>query len=960
MDMGGKKRDESNRPNDDLSKDTQVGKDRSSIRRKSSVKQETATEAMKTMPKSPKKGSPASKQPAPRISAAKKPAAEKTNPLRSIRLSDGRFAHSIVGKYGWSIGQPSSRGAMVHRKESGRAQAMITPIHIDLYVKSVHPTLLVHLKQLLLQAREAELLPQARQSLLEIRSELEQHMHHEQKLRLESHKRQEHHIRQEQRIRLEQLVRRGQLILQEHRIQLEKKVLLEQQAQEEKLAKKKPRGRKKQQEEQKSQAEQTVQDLQSVQVAQAARAVRAGSAKQAELARHIVQAQQMEVQIQQVQRVQHKAIMEHVQRGRTMPHERQARQSQLAQHIMQKQQIEHIRRIARVQQVRDLLEVSRERHTLEARTERQVQHVKQAQQVKQVQHVRQVQQMQQESLEQQVHRTQQVQIQQAVREMHMQEVEHILQVRQFNRTPQVAQAREWKRVREVERVRNVRIERQSNQLLQQISRVQQAQLVQLEQQLGLAQQQAQAAEPVSRVQQVTLQMNPVRTPTNGRIALRFNLAVHERLIVNQLLFEQRIQSLRNSDILIRSISRDHIDSPRPLIMTALKRFDNSMVRSTKQTLEQRTLSAMMHERANDRSESIMTNQLIHTLEKIIKHVVHRTATHHSQRIRNQEQQRNRTPLNPQTYRMGKNIQTQRTHFVAQSEPMRPIQNALRDEVTHVSSVTTASNVTNVTSATNASNATNATIVTIVSNRSNRVNQSHRMSRTMNVVKSKVTDITRVSNITNVTKISNATNVRTVNRTDLAYPASLAGQVDQTHITNLSNQVWPSLRTHSSNRSQRLVNVRISNRMISRSWQAPNRLTIAARATSMAERGPSMDSASGPAAGPAISIHSTAKLTPLVVAARAANKPAQNAAIVSVNPKASQSVRMDVASSKASARPLQEPMIQTLQQAIRTVEHDLNQAKTQWAKPNIDMNKLTDQLFKEFSQRIRFMQQRKGM
>jgi predicted small secreted protein len=53
------------------------------------------------------------------------------------------------------------------------------------------------------------------------------------------------------------------------------------------------------------------------------------------------------------------------------------------------------------------------------------------------------------------------------------------------------------------------------------------------------------------------------------------------------------------------------------------------------------------------------------------------------------------------------------------------------------------------------------------------------------------------------------------------------------------------------------------------------------------------------------------------------------------------------------------IIKSLESAIKTVESDLNQAKVQWSKPSLDMKRLTDQMYREFSSRIRLEQQRRG-
>ncbi|MBP1932266.1 hypothetical protein [Ammoniphilus resinae] len=74
----------------------------------------------------------------------------------------------------------------------------------------------------------------------------------------------------------------------------------------------------------------------------------------------------------------------------------------------------------------------------------------------------------------------------------------------------------------------------------------------------------------------------------------------------------------------------------------------------------------------------------------------------------------------------------------------------------------------------------------------------------------------------------------------------------------------------------------------------------------------------------------------------------------------EAIRLDVLRKNTTNKPIQESALQTLQQAIKTVENDLNQTKEQWAKPTVDVNRLVDQMYKEFSRRMRIEQQRRGM
>ncbi|WP_165452244.1 hypothetical protein [Paenibacillus thalictri] len=77
-------------------------------------------------------------------------------------------------------------------------------------------------------------------------------------------------------------------------------------------------------------------------------------------------------------------------------------------------------------------------------------------------------------------------------------------------------------------------------------------------------------------------------------------------------------------------------------------------------------------------------------------------------------------------------------------------------------------------------------------------------------------------------------------------------------------------------------------------------------------------------------------------------------------RAVQAVPLDVAVKSANAKQAQDPMLQSLQQAVKTVETNLLQAKKQWEQPNVNINRITDQVYKEFTRRVRFEQQRRGI
>jgi hypothetical protein len=103
-----------------------------------------------------------------------------------------------------------------------------------------------------------------------------------------------------------------------------------------------------------------------------------------------------------------------------------------------------------------------------------------------------------------------------------------------------------------------------------------------------------------------------------------------------------------------------------------------------------------------------------------------------------------------------------------------------------------------------------------------------------------------------------------------------------------------------------------------------------------------------------------RAVPLVLSAKRTNQAANRSPVVSRESAQRQAIRLDVPVKKTMGQRVDEPAIQSLQHAIKTVEHELNQAKETWAKPNLDMNRLADQMFKEFSKRIRHEQQRRGM
>ena len=73
------------------------------------------------------------------------------------------------------------------------------------------------------------------------------------------------------------------------------------------------------------------------------------------------------------------------------------------------------------------------------------------------------------------------------------------------------------------------------------------------------------------------------------------------------------------------------------------------------------------------------------------------------------------------------------------------------------------------------------------------------------------------------------------------------------------------------------------------------------------------------------------------------------------------LRLDVAQrTGVREKPVQEALVQSLHSAVKSVEEELEKTKEMLAKPKIDMNRLTDQLYRELSKRIRLEAQRRGL
>ncbi|RUS45902.1 hypothetical protein [Cohnella sp. AR92] len=72
------------------------------------------------------------------------------------------------------------------------------------------------------------------------------------------------------------------------------------------------------------------------------------------------------------------------------------------------------------------------------------------------------------------------------------------------------------------------------------------------------------------------------------------------------------------------------------------------------------------------------------------------------------------------------------------------------------------------------------------------------------------------------------------------------------------------------------------------------------------------------------------------------------------------VRLDVPVRESVQQTDHEPVLRSLEVAVKTIEQDLNQVKEEWAKPKIDANRLADQMYKEISKRMRQERQRRGI
>ncbi|OMF29368.1 hypothetical protein BK133_17680, partial [Paenibacillus sp. FSL H8-0548] len=69
-----------------------------------------------------------------------------SNPLKSIRLTDGKFADRLSMKYGWVVGQATNRSGMVHVEPSGARKAAFRARPIQISISRTYPVMPLHVK----------------------------------------------------------------------------------------------------------------------------------------------------------------------------------------------------------------------------------------------------------------------------------------------------------------------------------------------------------------------------------------------------------------------------------------------------------------------------------------------------------------------------------------------------------------------------------------------------------------------------------------------------------------------------------------------------------------------------------------------------------------------------------------------------------------------------------------------
>ncbi|WP_168735935.1 hypothetical protein [Cohnella fermenti] len=71
-------------------------------------------------------------------------------------------------------------------------------------------------------------------------------------------------------------------------------------------------------------------------------------------------------------------------------------------------------------------------------------------------------------------------------------------------------------------------------------------------------------------------------------------------------------------------------------------------------------------------------------------------------------------------------------------------------------------------------------------------------------------------------------------------------------------------------------------------------------------------------------------------------------------------RLDVPARAAEKPVREEQAIRSLEVAVKTIEQELTQAKEEWAKPKVDVDRLADRMVKEFAKRMKQDRQRRGI
>jgi predicted nucleic acid-binding Zn-ribbon protein len=72
------------------------------------------------------------------------------------------------------------------------------------------------------------------------------------------------------------------------------------------------------------------------------------------------------------------------------------------------------------------------------------------------------------------------------------------------------------------------------------------------------------------------------------------------------------------------------------------------------------------------------------------------------------------------------------------------------------------------------------------------------------------------------------------------------------------------------------------------------------------------------------------------------------------------MHLSVVSKASPPGQTKDPAVETLQHTVKAVEAELQKAKERWEKPQIDMTRLADQMYRELTKRMRFEQQRRGL